>query len=145
MNLELISFSSILMSVMLLGFFYFILTYVINPYFKVKFYVKQGGYSYYRLGIGFIGIILENIKKHKDAFWWAKNLVKQNPDIRFFAANSKSKAFVGLIDPELIKEFCQKQEHEYVKNPINVALFKGFADSGLVMAGGETWKKHRKL
>lgn len=121
---------------------YFLMNFIAVPLWNMYFYKKQGlsCYFYPILGSGKRG--KENLRQHGDSMYYYRELAQKNPDINAEVVNFGSRVTVFLYDPKLIKEFYAKQSY-YRK----VKLSKGMTTilgTGLVLAEGDLWKRHRK-
>ena len=121
-----------------------LMKYIVSPYSIMLFYKKQGAVIHFVPFSGIIFKYLRDIPKTKDSFYYEKQEIAKNPNIRLAAHNFGSSAILLLVDPTIIKSFYGKQDL-YIKNPRLVSLHKRLIGSGLFIAEGALWKKHRKL
>ena len=121
--------------------------YFVRPYFLLQHFKKyKEGLCIYRPIIGTMREIKTNFSAHGDAAYDIKRRIKENPSLRFVASPLLDTVFVTIYDPNLIKQFLNKETMVTVKY---LALTKGtmseFSKHSLVFTEGEKWKRLRKL
>jgi len=123
---------------------YFVYTFVVKPYFLVRFYRQQGIPMQYSPVIGSFSQDLQNAEEKGDYYHDWIQLAKQNPRPKAMGKNVAQDAQLYLIDPEAIKQFFLNHQ-DYIKHPFLNALTKELGKNNLIMAEGRVWKDHRKI
>lgn len=138
--------SSIVLALVLLGVILlaFIYTFVVKPYFLVRFYRKQGIPMQYSPVIGSFSQDLQNAEEKGDYYHDWIQLAKKSPRPKAMGKNVAQDAQLYLIDPEAIKQFFLNHQ-DYIKHPFLNALTKELGKNNLIMAEGRVWKDHRKI
>jgi cytochrome P450 len=131
----------VLLGVVLVAFVY---TFVVKPYFLVRFYRNQGIPMQYSPVIGSFSQDLQNAEEKGDYYHDWIQLAKQNPRPKAMGKNVAQDAQLYLIDPEAIKQFFLNHQ-DYIKHPFLNALTKELGKNNLIMAEGRVWKDHRKI
>jgi len=131
----------VLLGVVLLAFVY---TFVVKPYFLVRFYRNQGIPMQYSPVIGSFSQDLQNAEEKGDYYHDWIQLAKQSPRPKAMGKNVAQDAQLYLIDPEAIKQFFLNHQ-DYIKHPFLNALTKELGKNNLIMAEGRVWKDHRKI
>ena len=103
--------------------FHVIYKYVLKPYWLVRFYRTQGGVGFYGFGADYLLKNQEHAVKDKDWYFWYKELLKRNPDIKYFIRNFGSQPLLTLVEPSLVEQFLNSIE-TYQKDPFVTALFQ---------------------
>lgn len=120
--------------------------YFIRPYYLLQQLKKvKGGILSYRPIFGNFPELIKSERIHKDALYVMKKNVQENPDLRFVASTFMSELYISLYDPELIKEFLNKQTLFVEKDLRIFGTITKTSKAGLVFSEGERWKSLRKL
>ena len=117
--------------------------YVVLPLTRMSFYKAKGRPSYFFPVIGYLKPMAENVDIKKDVMADAKEFGQYTPEQKVFVTNTNSRALVVLRDSAYIKEHISKNNC-YEKAYIAQALLP-LMGTGLVLAEGDTWKRHRKI
>ena len=146
MELSLPSMTTIILTIILMMFVRILMKYVLRPILMVHSYRKtKGVYCKYTPVVGFFLEMGRDFEAHKDFHYSALQRIYSNPDQRIAVACYFDKAFIYLYDPELIKEFLNKQTKFAIKDPRLFGALTGLIKDGLVFIEGEKWKSQRKL
>jgi hypothetical protein len=125
---------------------------IVKPYQDFRFYKNIITKSYKTLvhpfsisGIGAFGIGVQDYIKHGDSHYTIKTLY---PSYQISLTNFSGMTYIDLIDPELIKEFYEKQMEGYYIASLSsptVSSLKSLLGKGLLFSEGEEWKMKRKI
>lgn len=120
--------------------------YILKPYLRMLRYSKYQG----AIWIPFVPI-MGAFKHAEDAFktkgdenYFSKTVFNDNPEARLFIFNALDKCFLLVVDPLLLQDFFQKQEH-YVKEEKFIENKVRFLGQGVAFSEGQEWSKRRKI
>ena len=127
-----------------LAFILFGITFfIIIPLKRMSFYKREGTTSYFFPLFGPIRTMKQDFNLKHDILASSKAFSKECPNQKLFVSNINNRALVILRDTKYIREFLQNSAH-YKKDLSALTLYP-LMGSGLVLAEGETWKRHRKI
>ena len=120
--------------------------YFVKPYIKLQRSKKyKGGLFLYRPIIGLLRETKEDGITHGDSAYSIKKRVVDDPSLRFAATTFLDKVQLQLYDPELVKQFLNKDTVTTAKYNDIFPKLSDFLMNGLVFTQGEHWKRQRKL
>ena len=117
--------------------------FVALPIKRMSFYRGKHTVFYYFPIIGPFKLMQKELIKNFDSTGSNKRFTRDHPDKKLFVSNMNTRAFVLLRDTEYIKKFLQNQS--YYEKAIFARVLSPLLGTGLVLAEGETWKRHRKI
>jgi hypothetical protein len=82
---------------------------LLKPYLTIQFYKHQGAECICFLGIGFGKTNYDGLLKHKDCFFYKKELAQLKPNTRTWATNLGKNVILHILDPQLLHEFYKLQ------------------------------------
>ena len=143
--MELFSFKSLIFTFIVLIIIRTIHKFFIKPYFLLQELKKvKGAYCLYRPIVGGLAELRKSEKLHGDPFTSSREILQQNPGLRFMAGPFLDQIMIELHDPELVKEVLSKQK-SIEKDMRLLGVVTDFAKLGVVFTEGEKWKAQRKL
>mgnify|MGYP000906918675 CR=1 FL=1 len=143
---ESLSLSAILLTFSLILIIRIVAKFFIKPYVILRRLSKyRGAICKYIPVVGMFGDMMQSMKTHGDSFYNIKQIVKQNPDLRFIASPMGDRIVFELYDLELIKEFVGKQNKMSIKDTQVMGSMPRAVLQGLAFTEGEKWKNQRKV
>ena len=120
--------------------------YFVRPYFLLQRFKKyKDGLCIYRPIFGTMREYKTNFPKHGDAAYDIKRRIKENPSLRFTASSLLDTVFVTIYDPNLIKQFLNKDTSVTVKyTGLTKGTMSEFGKHSLLFTEGEKWKRLRR-
>mmetsp|Transcript_10271 Transcript_10271/g.11675 ORF Transcript_10271/g.11675 Transcript_10271/m.11675 type:complete len:510 (+) Transcript_10271:56-1585(+) len=136
----------ILLSGAVLLLIHLLVKFIIKPYLLLLPYRSKGIKTFFYPIIGAEYFTIRDTAKKGDCYHYIKQLAKENPKLKGYAAPFSSTIAVFLTDPVYIKEFINnKAQKYYTKDSEYFKLFNYTSNEvGLVFAEGENWKSQRK-
>ena len=129
----------VLLTVAFLAFLYL----VVIPWRRVNSYKRGDTVISFSPIMGFIKTMRTDFVLKGDILANSREFGKQHPDKKFLVCNIGNSPAVLLRDTQYIKDFFQKQN--FYKKAEFAKVIEPLMSTGLVMAEGEAWKRHRKM
>ena len=137
------SFSAILLTSVSVLLIFFILFFIVIPYKKVCFYKREDAVIVFIPILGFLKTYLRDLRVKGDFLAAAKAFSKEHAHKKLLVSNIGNRPSVVLKDVQYVREFLQK--HQYYHKAEYARNLYPLMGSGLILAEGEVWKRHRKI
>jgi len=113
------------------------------PYSLLRFYKKQGGFvQFFPFAASFVYDI-KDVQTHKSFFYRDKQIIKENPNLKFLATNLCPSCYLVLADPKILKDFFN--QHDYYKKAEMTAMYKNVLGNGIFFSEEDSWERRRRL
>lgn len=122
---------------------YLIISFIILPLKKIKSYRSDGVTTYFFPGLGYLYLLEKSFRERGDMMAYSKEHQEPHPNRKFLATHINRTPLFVLQGHQYTKEFLQNPQF-YVKTSM-LDTIKPLAGTGLVLAEGETWKRHRRV
>ena len=116
---------------------------MIVPLIKINSYKRDDTLTYFFPVLGFFKPMKKDFQEKHDLLVGTKEFSREHPGKKLFVSNIGGSVLIMLRDAHYIKEFLQKQQ-SYNKSEF-VNAFLPLLGTGLLLAEGDTWKRHRKV
>ena len=137
------SLMTILLSIAITFLTFLLLSHVVIPFIKISSYKREDTVTHFFPVLGFLAVMRKDLRERHDILASIKEFSRENPGKKIFASSIGRNISIMLRDTQYIREFLQKQ-HLYEKSEVIRALLP-LIGTGLVLAEGDTWKRHRKV
>ena len=115
---------------------------LIVPIYRLQYYKKQGIYTKFIPGTGWISTMKQAEKEHGDNLYYVKQNARDNPDRELEAYNIGDKVFLLLYSPRVLKAlFTTIEPYQKYKALQPITLFSKW---GFTMLNGKIFRQHRK-
>ena len=135
---------SFLSSFLMFGLLYILYSFILTPLLRMRFYTQQGAVSifYWKL-IGYLDNY-KNAVQRGDFYYNYKETLRKHPKAPMIVENFGSKAYLILVDLELVKEVWKRHEI-YQKDKYPLRLMMDLAGLTTIFAEEQAWKKGRRI
>ncbi|KAL4504305.1 hypothetical protein ABPG72_021143 [Tetrahymena utriculariae] len=127
---------------------YLVGKFIVLPKLRMQFYKNQNikEFNFFPFYGWFWDSILQRTNKHKDCIHQIKHISEsaEFKDQDIILSNLNSKASLLIVNPDLISEFLQCQQH-YIKYELPFHSLNKLIGTGLAKHYGDGWKKSRKI
>eukprot|EP01017_Pseudomicrothorax_dubius_P044995 TRINITY_DN7700_c0_g2_i1.p1 TRINITY_DN7700_c0_g2~~TRINITY_DN7700_c0_g2_i1.p1 ORF type:complete len:299 (+),score=72.10 TRINITY_DN7700_c0_g2_i1:66-962(+) len=118
----------------------------IREWLFIAFYWKQGlKLDFWRPIFGSAFQEMMDERKHGDCAHFQKEIVRKDPKKKAIMSNIFGRAYLIILDHNLIEQFYKKETTHYEKDPLFTYNFKRVMANGILFVSSDRWRLHRRV